>query len=411
MLAEVKFEGVHKIFGTETAVEDLNLAVQAGEFMVLVGPSGCGKTTTLRMLAGLERPSYGRILIGDKLVNNVPPRFRDVAMVFQSYALYPHMNVYDNLAFGMRAHGAASSLVEQRAKETAEVLGLGNLLKRRPSELSGGQRQRVALGRALIRQPQVFLMDEPLSNLDAGLRVQMRAELSRLHERFRVTTMYVTHDQVEAMTMGDRIAVMNGGRLQQVDAPETLYDNPANLFVAGFIGSPRMNFIKGELTTSGGKSAVRFMGATVPLSSSSRLIGDTADGGVTVGVRPEDMMWRKAAGPDSSLTFSAEVDVVEPMGHEAYVTALCAGETVTSRFPPRSGVRTRERVDLALNPARLHLFDARTGESILQRPVAGSAEALKSAREAWIEESSAGRDVRPQAPVVPTKSEEIDSGR
>jgi len=407
MLAEVRFEGVHKIFGAETAVEDLNLAVEAGEFMVLVGPSGCGKTTTLRMLAGLERPSYGRILIGDKLVNNVPPRFRDVAMVFQSYALYPHMNVYDNLAFGMRAHGAASALVDQRVKETADVLGLGSLLKRRPSELSGGQRQRVALGRALIRQPQVFLMDEPLSNLDAGLRVQMRAELSRLHERFRVTTMYVTHDQVEAMTMGDRIAVMNSGRLQQVDVPETLYDNPVNLFVAGFIGSPRMNFIKGVMTTSGGKPAVRFMGATVPLSSSSKLIGDTADGDVTVGVRPEDIMWRKAAGPDSSLTFSAEVDVVEPMGHEAYVTALCAGETVTSRFPPRSGVRTRERVDLALNPARLHLFDARTGESILQRPVAGSAEALKSAREAWIEESSAGRDLRPQAPVVPTKSEEI----
>ncbi|HYT12178.1 MAG TPA: ABC transporter ATP-binding protein [Candidatus Nitrosopolaris sp.] len=407
MLAEVKFEGVHKIFGTETAVEDLNLSVEAGEFMVLVGPSGCGKTTTLRMLAGLERPSYGRILIGGRLVNNVPPRFRDVAMVFQSYALYPHMNVYNNLAFGMRAHGAASSLVDQRVKETADVLGLGNLLKRRPSELSGGQRQRVALGRALIRQPQVFLMDEPLSNLDAGLRVQMRAELSRLHERFRVTTMYVTHDQVEAMTMGDRIAVMNSGRLQQVDVPETLYDNPANLFVAGFIGSPRMNFIKGVLSTSGGKAAVRFMGATAPLSSSSRLIGDAADGHVTVGIRPEDIMWRKAAGPDSSLTFSAEVDVVEPMGHEAYVTALCAGETVTSRFPPRSGVRTREMVELALNPARLHLFDASTGESILQRPVAGSTEALKSAREAWIEEPSAGRDVRPSAPVVPTKSEEI----
>jgi len=217
MLSEVRFDGVHKIFGAETAVEDLNLTVNAGEFLVLVGPSGCGKTTTLRMLAGLERPSYGRILIGDKLVNNVSPRFRDVAMVFQSYALYPHMNVYDNLAFGMRARGASKDLVAQRVKETADVLGLGRLLKRRPSELSGGQRQRVALGRALIRQPQVFLMDEPLSNLDAGLRVQMRAELSRLHQRFRVTTVYVTHDQVEAMTMGDRIAVMNNGRLQQVD--------------------------------------------------------------------------------------------------------------------------------------------------------------------------------------------------
>jgi multiple sugar transport system ATP-binding protein len=405
--SDVKFDGVHKLFGTEAAVEDLNLTVDAGEFMVLVGPSGCGKTTTLRMLAGLERPSYGRILIGEKLVNNVPPRFRDVAMVFQSYALYPHMNVYDNLAFGMRARGAAGPLVDQRVKETAEVLGLAQLLKRRPSELSGGQRQRVALGRALIRQPQVFLMDEPLSNLDAGLRVQMRAELSRLHDRFRVTTMYVTHDQVEAMTMGDRIAVMNSGRLQQVDMPETLYDNPANLFVAGFIGSPRMNFVPGQIATENGKAAVRFLGVTAPLAATSQLIGDASGGEVTVGIRPEDLMWRPAAGPDSTLTLSSEVDVVEPMGHEAYVTAVCAGQTVTSRFPPRSGVHIHERVELALNPARLHLFDARSGESILQRPVAGSAEALKSAKEAWIERSAAGRDRQPRAPGVPSKAEEI----
>src|SRR5260370_11631597 len=210
MVREVGLEGVAKVVGTEAVVEDLNLTVNAGEFLVLVGASGCGKTTTLRMLAGLERPSYGRILIGDKLVNNVSPRFRDVAMVFQSYALYPHMNVYDNLAFGMRARGAANDLVTQRVKETAEVLGLGHLLKRRPSQLSGGQRQRVALGRALIRQPQGFLMDEPLSNLDAGLRVQMRAELSRLHQRVRVTTVYATHAQAEAMTVGDRAAGLNG---------------------------------------------------------------------------------------------------------------------------------------------------------------------------------------------------------
>src|SRR5437660_6168790 len=391
MLSEVRFEGVHKIFGTETAVEDLNLTVNAGEFLVLVGPSGCGKTTTLRMLAGLERPSYGRILIGDKLVNNVSPRFRDVAMVFQSYALYPHMNVYDNLAFGMRARGASNDLVAQRVRETAEGLGLGHLLQRRPSQLSGGQRQRVALGRALIRQPRVFLMDEPLSNLDAGLRVQMRAELSRLHERFRVTTLYGTHDQVEAMTMGARIAVMNSGRLQQVDAPETLYDNPANIFVAGFIGSPRMNFVRGSLTMTRGVAAVEFLGVTTPLSSRAKLTAEAADGAVTVGLRPEDLMWRRAAPPESTLTLSAEVDVVEPMGHEAYVTAVCAGETVTSRFPPRSGVRPRERVELALNPARLHLFDARSGESILQRPVASSTEALRSAREAWLEESVQGR--------------------
>jgi multiple sugar transport system ATP-binding protein len=409
MLSEVRFDGVHKIFGTETAVEDLNLTVNAGEFLVLVGPSGCGKTTTLRMLAGLERPSYGRILIGDKLVNNVSPRFRDVAMVFQSYALYPHMNVYDNLAFGMRARGASNDLVAQRVKETAEVLGLGQLLKRRPSQLSGGQRQRVALGRALIRQPQVFLMDEPLSNLDAGLRVQMRAELSRLHQRFRVTTVYVTHDQVEAMTMGDRIAVMNAGRLQQVDAPETLYDNPTNIFVAGFIGSPRMNFVPGRLASSEGKTSVSFLGITTPLGTGSRLTAGAANGDVTVGIRPEDLMWRPAAGPDCTLTLNAEVDVVEPMGHEAYVTALCAGETVTSRFPPRSGVRTQERVELALNPARLHLFDAQSGITILQRPLAAGAETLRSVGEARTNDSAAGRSERqvPDVHTVPSRSEEI----
>ena len=410
MASDVQFEGVHKIFGTETAVEDLNLTVKAGEFLVLVGPSGCGKTTTLRMLAGLERPSYGRILIGEKLVNNVAPRFRDVAMVFQSYALYPHMNVYDNLAFGMRARGATRELVAQRVKETADVLGLGHLLKRRPSELSGGQRQRVALGRALIRQPQVFLMDEPLSNLDAGLRVQMRAELSRLHQRFRVTTVYVTHDQVEAMTMGDRIAVMDSGRLQQVDAPETLYDSPANKFVAGFIGSPRMNFVPGRLASSDGRASVTFLGITTPLGAGSKLTAGASDGEVTVGIRPEDLMWRPAAGPDSTVTLSADVDVVEPMGHEAYVTAVCAGQTVTSRFPPRSGVQTRERVELALNPARLHLFDAQSGMTILQRPLAAPAEMLRSVGEARTNDSAGGRSERQgqqEARTVPTRSEEI----
>ena len=408
MVADVKFEGVHKLFGAETAVEDLNLTVDAGEFMVLVGPSGCGKTTTLRMLAGLERPSYGRILIGDRVVNNIAPRFRDIAMVFQSYALYPHMNVYDNLAFGMRARGESGSVVDSRVKETADVLGLGQLLKRRPSQLSGGQRQRVALGRALIRQPQVFLMDEPLSNLDAGLRVQMRAELSRLHERFLVTTIYVTHDQVEAMTMGDRIAVMDHGRLQQVDTPETLYDSPANIFVAGFIGSPRMNFLPGRLTSTDGNTIVEFLGMRTRLSANSRLISDSTDGEVQVGIRPEDLSWRAAAGPDSTVTLRAEVDVVEPMGHEAYVTALCGGHSVISRFPPRSGVRTREQVELALNPARLHLFDARTGETILERPVEEGA-AVRSTEAAWITTESEQRPDRQRpatAPGVPTKSQE-----
>ena len=409
MQGDVRFEGVHKLFGVETAVEDLNLNVGDGEFMVLVGPSGCGKTTTLRMLAGLERPSYGRILIGDKLVNNVSPRFRDIAMVFQSYALYPHMDVYDNLAFGMRARGAAGAEVDRRVKETADLLGLGQLLKRKPSELSGGQRQRVALGRALIRQPRVFLMDEPLSNLDAGLRVQMRAELSRLHHRFRVTTMYVTHDQVEAMTMGDRIAVMNLGRLQQVDAPETLYDNPANVFVAGFIGSPRMNFVPGKLTDDGGRTAVEFLGVTTPLAAEAKLAGEPGSGEVTVGIRPEDLVWRKAAGADRTHFVKAQVDVVEPMGHEAYVTAVCAGETVTSRFPPRSGVRTGEQVELALNPARLHLFDARSGDSILHRPASGGAEPARSVGEARTGESAAARAEREsesKAQGVPRRTRE-----
>ena len=407
MLTPVRFEGVHKIFGTEAAVEDLNLTVEAGEFMVLVGPSGCGKTTTLRMLAGLERPSYGRIYIGDKVVNNLSPRFRDIAMVFQSYALYPHMDVYDNLAFGMRARGAARSDVDKRVKETAEVLGLGQLLKRRPAELSGGQRQRVALGRALIRQPQVFLMDEPLSNLDAGLRVQMRAELSRLHRRFNVTTLYVTHDQVEAMTMGDRIAVMNAGRLQQVDVPETIYDNPANLFVAGFIGSPRMNFVPGQMISEGGRPAVRFLDITQPIHSKMTVASD-AVGEVTVGIRPEDLVWRPAAPPSSTVALQAEVDVVEPMGHEAYVTAVSSGQTVISRFPPRSGVRPRERVELALNPERLHLFDAQSGESILLRNAAGEAPA--STGEAWKRGSETPPPERPgrgEAPSVPTTKREI----
>ena len=367
--AAVSFEGVYKLFGTERAVEDLNLSIKAGEFMVLVGPSGCGKTTTLRMLAGLERPSYGRIRIDDTVVNNVSPRDRDIAMVFQSYALYPHMNVYDNLAFGMRARGEPRATVEERVKETADVLGLAQLLKRRPSELSGGQRQRVALGRALIRQPRVFLMDEPLSNLDAALRVQMRAELSRLHQRFGVTTVYVTHDQVEAMTMGDRIAVMADGRLQQVDSPETLYDRPANTFVAGFIGSPRMNFVPGRIVSVEGRPAVEYLGATTRLDTASSLAGGHPGGEVVVGIRPEDLAWDAVAGRENSVVLAAEVDVVEPMGHEAYVTAICGGETIISRFPPRSGVRTRERIQLTLNPARIHLFDSGTGASILERPL------------------------------------------
>ena len=380
-MAGIAIEHVVKRFGDVTVVDDVSIEVIDGEFLVMLGPSGCGKTTTLRMIAGLEELTSGDIRIGGKPVAHLPPRDCDIAMVFQSYALYPHMNVYDNLAFGMRARGSKKGEVDKQVRETADILGLAQLLKRRPAELSGGQRQRVALGRALIRQPQAFLMDEPLSNLDAGLRVQMRAELSRLHRRFQVTTVYVTHDQVEAMTMGDRIAVMNGGRLQQVDTPEAIYDNPANLFVAGFIGSPRMNFVPGRISSDGGELVLTFLGTSVKLDR-KQLSGDVPGGDVTVGVRPEDLMWRSAAGAANDVVLTAEVDVVEPMGHEAYVTAVCTGQTVIARFPPRSGVRTHERIELVLNPARLHFFDAKTGESVLRRPVANTADAGRSAKEA-----------------------------
>src|SRR2546422_10529946 len=382
-MASIKLDRVTKTFGNKTAVGNVTLQVPDREFLVLLGPSGCGKSTLLRMLAGLESVSSGEIHLDRRRVDQLPPSARDMAFVFQSYALYPHMTVRRNITFPLIMRqfkwwfhlpiigGAAKRKIEESPEvsdlvgRTAKILALTEMMERFPRTLSGGQRQRVALGRAMVRQPQVFLMDEPLSNLDAKLRVQMRAELSRLHERFRVTTLYVTHDQVEAMTMGDRIAVMNSGRLQQGDAPETLYDNPANIFVAGFIGSPRMNFVRGSLTTTRGVAAVEFLGVTTPLSSRAKLTAEAADGAVTVGLRPEDLMWRRAAPPESTLTLSAEVDVVEPMGHGACVTAVCAGETVTSRFPPRSGVRTRERIELALNPARLHLFDARSVNTIL----------------------------------------------
>src|SRR5579871_1396486 len=251
-MAKITMNGVYKLFGDVRAVDDVSLEVADGEFLVLVGPSGCGKTTSLRMIAGFERPTYGEIAIGDRVVNRVPPKDRNLAMVFQSYALYPHMTVGKNLSFGMRVRREPRAEINRRVREVAETLGLQELLARKPSQLSGGQRQRVALGRALLREPRAFLMDEPLSNLDAALRIQMRVELSRLHDRFGVTTVYVTHDQVEAMTMGDRIAVMNLGKLQQCDTPERLYERPANLFVAGFIGAPKMNLVAGRLASGEG---------------------------------------------------------------------------------------------------------------------------------------------------------------
>src|SRR4051812_36716742 len=269
-MATVTFENVNKVFGDFHAVRDLNLEIGDGEFMVLVGPSGCGKTTALRMIAGLEEITAGTLKIGDRVVNDVAPKDRDIAMVFQSYALYPHMTVYDNLAFGLKLRKVAKSEIERRVKEAAETIQLQTLLQRKPKELSGGQRQRVALGRAIVREPAAFLMDEPLSNLDAKLRVQTRAEIARLHQRLKTTTVYVTHDQVEAMTMGDRIAVMNFGVLQQIGAPQDLYERPVNKFVAGFIGSPAMNFINVKPTTDGGRTILKNDSVELPLPEALR---------------------------------------------------------------------------------------------------------------------------------------------
>jgi multiple sugar transport system ATP-binding protein len=374
-LAEVRFEGVHKLFGSEPAVEDLNLHVADGEFLVLVGPSGCGKTTSLRMLAGFERPTYGRIWIDDRVVNKIPPKARDIAMVFQSYALFPHMTVRQNLAFGTKVRREPRAEARQRVAQIAEQLGLTPFLDRKPAVLSGGQRQRVALGRALIRRPKVFLMDEPLSNLDASLRVQMRSELGRLHERFKVTTIYVTHDQTEAMTMGDRIAVMSEGRLLQADTPDAIYENPANLFVATFIGSPKMNIVPARLTRDGSTPVVEVLETRVSLDA-RRLLARVLQEDVLVGIRPEDLTWSPRPGGQH---IRAMVELVEPMGYEAYVTARAGDAELVARFPPRSGVSVHQTVELGFDPDRLHLFDRQSGDSLLAPHVVQTRETARVA--------------------------------
>jgi len=362
----VGFAGVHKMFGPVAAVRDLNLEIARGEFLVLVGPSGCGKTTTLRMLAGLERPTYGTIQISGRTVNRVPPKDRNIALVFQSYALYPHMTVRDNLAFGMKARHERRGRIRTRVQEVAETLGVTELLDRRPAELSGGQRQRVALGRALIREPEVFLMDEPLSNLDAALRVQVRAELARLHEQLGITTVYVTHDQVEAMTMGTRIALIRDGVLQQVDAPETLYARPRNLFVAGFVGSPKMNLYPGRLTSANGEVALDWLGLEVAMSGVIAAALRNHDGSeVVVGLRPEDLRWAQLSHSAADKRLAGVAEIVEPLGSETLVTVAVRGPAVVARFPPRSGVRPGDAVELAFDPTHLHLFDPESGLSLM----------------------------------------------
>jgi len=398
-MAEVTFEDVSKIYPDGTrAVDDMSLGIQDGEFMVLVGPSGCGKTTALRMVAGLEDISEGLLKIGDRVVNQVPPRDRDIAMVFQSYALYPHLTVYNNIAFGLRLRKVNKGEIDKRVQETARILGLDPLLDRKPRALSGGQRQRVAMGRAIVRQPQAFLMDEPLSNLDAKLRVQMRAEISKIQTDLGTTTLYVTHDQVEAMTMGDRVAVMRKGELQQVDTPQNLYDHPVNLFVGGFIGSPAMNLLEATLEGSDGDMLAAIGSQKISLGEAVSVrpgLKQYAGRQVILGIRPEDLedaaletdtppdrriagevVLREALGSELMVHFNVDAkpaltedvrelakDVGSDLADEE--RAAEAGETtLVGRFGARSGVTVGDRAEVAVDTRALHFFDPETGLGI-----------------------------------------------
>jgi len=367
-MSSVTFDHVTKTYAGGThAVDDLQLEIEDGEFLVLVGPSGCGKSTALRMVAGLEKISGGRVLIGERVVNNVAPMSRDVAMVFQSYALYPHMTVYDNLAFGLRNKKVPKNEIDRRVQEGAKILDLDTLLQRKPKQLSGGQRQRVALGRAIVREPAVWLMDEPLSNLDAALRVATRAEILKLHQRVGTTTLYVTHDQVEAMTMGDRIVVMKLGRLQQAGTPEELYTRPQNLFVAGFIGSPAMNLVPVEPVTTDGKAILRNGGFSVELPE--RFLAVAAAQGrrqMVVGLRPEHFTVANGSA-GRVATVSAVVEVVEYLGDEQLVH-LRAGEIpLVAKLAVEPRLASGESVALAVALDKLYLFDQET-ESALPVP-------------------------------------------
>ena len=356
-MATVAFENISCVYpgATRPSVDDLNLDIADGEFLVLVGPSGCGKSTTLRMLAGLEEASSGRITIGDRDVTQTPPKDRDIAMVFQNYALYPHMTVAENMGFALKIAGVSKEERRARVEEAAKMLDLEEYLDRKPKALSGGQRQRVAMGRAIVRQPQVFLMDEPLSNLDAKLRVQTRTQIASLQRRLGVTTVYVTHDQTEALTMGDRIAVLNAGKLQQVGTPSELYETPNNVFVAGFIGSPSMNLLPVDLTADGAKLGDALL--PVPAATLAATTGSTA----TLGVRPEDLVVGPAGGPGIQV----QIDLVEELGADGYLYGHIAGASerieIVSRVDGRNHPVAGEVVTLTPNASHLHLFDAETG--------------------------------------------------
>lgn len=358
-MASVKYDHVWKKYGDVVAVQDLNLDILDKEFLVLVGPSGCGKTTALRCLAGLEEITQGEVSIGGQVVNDVAPKDRDIAMVFQSYALYPHMTVYDNMAFGLKLRKMPKDQIDARVKESARTLGIENLLKRKPKELSGGQRQRVAVGRAIVREPKVFLFDEPLSNLDAKLRVQTRAELSKLHKRLATTFIYVTHDQTEAMTMASRIAVMSKARLQQLDTPQMLYDHPANLFVAGFIGSPAMNFFNGKLVSEGDKIVADLGSFKLHLPDKDKeLYQDMVGKDIIFGIRPEDIHNPLYATPGIiAESVHVKVDVTELMGNEIFLYLVNSDHNFIARVDPRTEAVYGSEMDVVFNMDNYHIFD------------------------------------------------------
>ena len=365
-MTSVSYDHVTKKYGSVSAIDDLNLFIDDKEFLVIVGPSGCGKTTALRLLAGLEEASQGEIRIGERVVNDIPPKDRDISMVFQSYALYPHMTVYDNLAFGLKLSKIQKGEIGKRVNEAAEILGIGELLERKPSQLSGGERQRVAVGRAIVREPKVFLFDEPLSNLDTKLRFAMRAEITKLHNRLETTFIYVTHDQMEAMSMATRIAVINKGVLQQLDSPQVLYDNPGNLFVAGFIGAPTMNFFQAKIDQSDGILMLDAGSFAVPLPPDRYKICQPYLGEpVILGLRPEDI---HAPSFVPSGFYRAPVDVkvevIELMGNETWIYLLNGKNTFVVRVDPRTEFRIGDRIQVVFNMDKCHLFDPASGKVI-----------------------------------------------
>jgi multiple sugar transport system ATP-binding protein len=365
-MASVTYEHVTKRFGEVTAINDLNIDVNDKEFLVLVGPSGCGKSTALRMLAGLEEITAGNIKIGERVVNDVAPKDRDIAMVFQSYALYPHMSVYDNMAFGLKLRKMPKNEIDTRVKKAADILSIGHLLNRKPKQLSGGQRQRVAVGRAIVRNPSVFLFDEPLSNLDAKLRVQTRAEISKLHQQLGTTFIYVTHDQVEAMTMASRIAVMKDGVLQQCDTPQSLYDRPDNVFVAGFIGSPSMNFFDARVRSDNGKVVVDCGSFHVKLPDEKAGVYKSHVGqDVVFGIRPEDIYDPNYAPPGiHQAPVEAKVDVTEMMGSEVYLYLVTGDRSFVGRVDPRTRARVGDSIQISMNLDNMHVFDKATERAI-----------------------------------------------